>query len=154
MPRTAAAFAAALVAVLVAHDAHAQDAAKTEAEHVPTAEDLIEVAREAYRPPGLRQRCPEGASGEIVVCAPVDNDSFRVSSPTDDAIAAGEAVSDGVARAPALAPPPCNPRSPGCIKFGQPPPMPPMVDYDAIPVPLTPEEAARVFRAEDGPPEP
>ena len=152
MPRTAV-VAAALLGVLAAPEGRAQERADTETESAPTAEDVIEGARKAYRPPWRRERCPEGEAGEIVVCAERDDDSFRVSSPTDDAIAEGRAVPDGIPRAPQLAPPPCDPRSPGCFKFGAPPPLPPMFDYDKIPVPLTPEEAALVYRVEEGQPE-
>ena len=153
MPRIAFAFAAALICILAADGGHAQEA--TEAERAPTAEDMIEVAREAYRPPGLRPRCAEGAPGEIVVCAPVDHDSFRVSSPTDDAIAAGEAVDDGIPRASDLfKPPPCVPSLLSlCVSVGGGTPRPSLIDLEALPEPLSPEDAARVFRAEDVPPE-
>ncbi len=115
----------------------------------PTAEQMIEVAREAYRPPGLRRKCPPPERpGEIVVCAP-DPDEYRVSSPTDDAIAAGEPVADGVPRAPdVFGLPPCNTQT-VCMKVGRAPPPIYIIDLEAIPEPLTPEQAAKVFRAED-----
>src|SRR5689334_17601338 len=53
-PRTAAVALAGLA--LAAVPARAQDA-DPPAEH-PTPEQMIEVAREAWRPPGLRRRCP------------------------------------------------------------------------------------------------
>lgn len=154
MPRAAAVVAAVLSAcVWHAVPARGQDNSSIEARPAPslTAERLLEVAREAYRPSGLPGGCDAGKAGEIVVCASASDRVQRVSSPTDDAIAAGVAVRDRVLRAPELAPPPCDPRSRGCFKFGAPPPMPPMIDFSAIPEPLTPEEAALVFRVEDAP---
>lgn len=123
--------------------------AQDEADAAPTAEAMIETAREAYRPPGLRRSCPAGAAGEIVVCAP-DPDEYRVTSPVEDAIANDEAADDGVPRAPdvsGLAP--CDD---SCIRMGPMPRQVHLIDLSAIPEPLTQEEAARVFRAEDGPP--
>ena len=143
MPRSA--FAAAVIAAFAPMPACAQD--ETAARLTP--EEMIAAAREAYRPPGLGRSCAPGAPGEIVVCAPEQRD-IRVESPTAEAIRKGQPVHD-IPRAPEMAPPPCDPRSPGCFKFGAPPPMPPLIDLEALPHPLPPEEAARVFRAEDRP---
>lgn len=119
------------------------------AEH-PTAEEMIEVAREAARPPGLRRRCPTPKGNEIVVCAP-DPDEYRVPSGLDDAIAAGRAVPDGIPRAPdVFGLPPCEAYA-FCATVGRDPEPPLIIDLEAIPEPLTPEEAALVFRAEDLP---
>jgi hypothetical protein len=141
------AVALALVAAFVgAAPAVAQD----EARAAPTAEEMIETAREAYRPPGLTERCAPGSADEIVVCAP-NPDKYRVSSPTEDAITADQPVRDGIPRAPnVFGIPPCEEMG-GCIKFGAPPPPTPLIDLEALPHPLTPEEAAHVFRAEDAP---
>jgi hypothetical protein len=116
----------------------------------PSAEEMIGVARELYRPSGLRERCSAPAPGEIVVCAPA-SDEFRVTSPTDDAIATGEAVFDGLPRAPdVFGLPPCSAYV-FCSKVGRVPPPVYLIDLEAIPEPLTPEEARHVFRAEDAP---
>ena len=144
MSRRAAAFAIAAFSLPLC-PTFAQDAPP---EH-PTAEEMIEVAREAYRPPGLPRRCPAPKPNEIVVCAP-DPNEYRVPSSLDDAIEAGRAVPDGVPRAPdVLGLLPCE--AVGCISIGKDPPPIYLIDLDAIPVALTPEEAALVFRAEDPP---
>jgi hypothetical protein len=124
--------------------------AQEEAEAPPTAERMIEVAREAYRPPGLRRRgCPPPERpGDIVVCAP-DHEDHRISSPTQDAIAQGTAVPDGLPRAPdVFGLPPCNG---GCISIGSPPPPLYLIDLTAIPEPLPPEEARQILRADPEP---
>ena len=116
----------------------------------PTPQEMIEVARETYRPPGLGSDCPVGRPGEIVVCAS-NPDEFRVDSSTDEAIAAGEPVDDGIPRAPnVFGIPPCESYM-MCTKFGSVPPYPPLIDLEALPEPLTREEAANVFHAEDRP---
>ncbi len=149
LPRKAAAFVLAVLALAGATPGHAQEV--TAAASPPTAEQMIEVAREAYRPPGLRRRCPQPTTpDEIVVCAP-DRDAFRVSSPTDDAIRAGQPVPDGVPRAPdVFGLPPCKAYA-FCAKMGRTPEPPLLIDLAALPEALTPEEAALVFRAEDRP---
>ena len=113
----------------------------------PTAEQMIETAREAYRPPGLTERCTPGEAGEIVVCAP-DPDRYRVSSSIEDAIAADQPVPDGLPRAPnVFGIPPCEEMG-VCMKIGSAPEPPLIIDLAALPHPLTPEEAANVFRAD------
>lgn len=146
MPKSASLLAAALAASFAAPPAFAQDAGDE-----PTAEEMIEVAREAYRPPGLTRKCQPGKPGEIVVCA-TDPDAYRVESSTDQAIRTGQPVFDGIPRAPdVFGIPPCESQS-VCMKGGWVPPQVHLIDLSAIPVPLTEEEAAMVFRAEDGPP--
>ena len=141
------AFAVATSACLAASPGRTQE---REAGDNPTAEQMIEVAREVWRSPGIRRRCPASTPGEIVVCAP-NSDEFRVESPTDEAIRKGEAVRDGVLRAPdVFGLPPC--KSYGfCSRMGRTPEPPLLIDLAALPHPLTPEEAALVFRAEDAP---
>lgn len=120
------------------------------AEEPLTAERIIDVARERLRPPGVRRPCklPETPT-EIVVCAR-DPDEMRVESPTDEAIRKGEAVKDGVPRAP-------NVDGPGIfqgkgMKIGKDPVVPLIVDLTNEPQPLSAEDAQRVYRVEDGPP--
>lgn len=122
--------------------------AKADAEEPLTAEKIIEVARERFRPPGVRRPCklPE-RPGEIVVCGR-DPDELRVESETDRAIAEGRAVSDGVPRAP-------NVDGPGIfqgkgIPLGKDPEPPLIVDLTGVPEGLSEEDAALVYRVEDG----
>lgn len=146
MRKSASTFAAALTVSVLVQPAFAQ-----EAEKEPSAEEMIDVAREAYRPPGVMRRCPIGKPGEIVVCA-TDPDAYRVESPTEQAIRTGAPVADRVPRAPdVFGIPPCKGQT-VCVKGGWVPPQVHLIDLSAIPVPLTEEEAAMVYRAEDGPP--
>lgn len=115
-----------------------------------TAEAIIEVARERLRPPGVRRPCklPENPN-EIVVCAR-DPDAIRVDSSTDRAIAEGQPGRDSVPRAP-------NVDGPGIfqgkgMKLGKAPEPPLIVDLTNEPTPLNEEDAALVYRVEDGPP--
>jgi len=138
--------AATLFACLAAPNASAQ-----EAQDAPTTEEMIEVARDVWRSPD--RRCTDSTADEIVVCAPDEEEEFRVESPTDEAIRKGEAVRDGVLRAPdVFGLPPCEAYT-FCSKVGRTPPAPTRIDLTTLPVPLTPEEAAHVRRAEDLPPE-
>ena len=142
----AVACAAALALSLAPRAAGAQD---EEAEPAPTAEEMIEVSREAWRSPDLRG-CPEAQPGEIVVCEP-DNDQYRVESPTDEAIRTGQPMPDGIPRAPyVLGLPECGVEV-VCHRIGRAKPAPLIIDLEALPHPLSPEEAALVFRAEDRP---
>lgn len=139
------ALAAAVPALLVAPRAAAQDGGEAR-----TAEQMIEVAREVWRSPD-RRGCPQSNPGEIVVCAPPSRETFRVESPTDEAIRKGEAPRDGVPRAPyVLGLPECGVEV-QCQRIGRPPTRPLIIDLDALPHALTPEEAAHVYRAEDLP---
>ena len=139
------AVACAFAAVLVPPGARAQ-----EPDPPLTAEQMIEVSREVWRAPGVHRRCPLPKPGEIVVC-PSDPDEFRVESPTDEAIRKGESVPDGIPRAPdVFGLPPCEAYA-FCSRVGRTPEPPLLIDLDALPHPLTPEEAALVFRAEDVP---
>lgn len=115
-----------------------------------TAETIIEVARERLRPPGVRRPCklPENQN-EIVVCAR-DPDALRVDAPTDRAIAEGRPGRDSIPRAP-------NVDGPGIfqgkgMKLGKDPEPPLIVDLTSQPAPLSEEDAALVYRVEDGPP--
>jgi hypothetical protein len=140
----AVAFAAA--ACLSAAGARAQDG---DAARAPTAEELLEVAREVWRSPDLRG-CPEAKPGEIVVCKP-EEEQPRLESPTDEAIRNGEPMPDGIPRAPyVFGLHPCN-EWPYCHPMGKDPIPPLIIDLAALPHALTPEEAALVFRAEDLP---
>lgn len=130
--------------------ARAQDG---ESDAPATAEQLIEVAREVWRAPGARGRCRAPDPNEIVVCQESRED-FRVESPTDEAIRTGRPMPDSVPRAPyVLGLPECGVEV-VCHRIGRPPERPLMIDLAALPHALTPEEAARVFRAEDRPPVP
>jgi hypothetical protein len=140
--------ACAFAALGVGPDARAQDA-----EPSPTAEEMIEVAREVWRAPGVRRRCPLPKPGEIVVC-PTDPEQFRVESPTEEAIRNGEPMPDGLPRAPyVLGLPECGVEV-VCHRVGRAPEPVLLIDLEALPHPLTPEEAALVFRAEDLPDDP
>ena len=142
----AVAFAIATAACLAAPASRAQE---HEAENDLTAEEMIEVAREEWRtvePKG----CPEAKPGEIIVCKP-NSEEFRVESPTDEAIRKGEPMPDGIPRAPnVFGLPPCKSYT-FCTRMGRTPEPPLIIDLAALPHPLTPEEAALVFRAEDVP---
>jgi hypothetical protein len=148
MPRLAVASALIAAAALDATPAVAQDEAPAQ----PSAEQMIEVAREAYRPPGLAARCTPGSGDEIVVCAP-DQEQYQVSSSIEDAIAADQPVDDGIPRAPDVWGGATGGVvvARGCMIPPCPRPMPPLIDYSKLPDALTPEEAARVFRAGEAP---
>jgi len=115
-----------------------------------TAEQILEVARDRLRPPGVRQPCKLPSNpNEIVVCRrdPAEN---RVESETERAIAEGRSVPDGLPRAP-------NVDGPGIfqgkgIPLGRAPEPALIVDLSDVPEPLSPEVAQRVYRVEDGPP--
>lgn len=144
----AVAFAAAITACLAGPDGRAQE---RETESDLTAEEMIEVAREEWRtvePKG----CPEAKPGEIVVCKPGDEE-FRAESSIDEAIREGNAVPDGIPRAPYVSGLPECGVEVTCHRMGRKPEPVLMIDLAALPHPLTPEEAALVFRAEDPPQE-
>ena len=124
------------------------DGSEQAAEEPLTAERIIEVARERLRPPGVWRPCPLPENpNEIVVCAR-DSDELRVESPTDEAIRNGEAVDDGIPRAPDMSPP-CTGM---CMRVGPTPYRPIIIDLTGQPEGLSEEEAALVYRVEDGPP--
>jgi hypothetical protein len=140
----AVAFAAAAAACLAGSAGRAQEG---EAGDGPTAEEMIEVAREQWGSPELRG-CPEAQPGEIVVCHE-DEGEFEVESSIDEAIREGRPVSDGIPRAPyVLGLPECGVEV-ECHRLGRTPEPRLMIDLSALPHPLTPEEAAHVYRAED-----
>jgi len=113
-----------------------------------TAESIIATAREVYRPPQVHKPCkvPENAN-EIVVCGRSAEEQ-HVPSSTDEAIREGKPVYDGIPRAPDFSLP-CNGV---CMRIGRTPTPPLIVDLTHMPQGLSPEEAAAVYRAEDGPP--
>lgn len=116
----------------------------------PTAEEMIEVAREVWAATAARRPCPAPTPGEIVVCAPGE-EVPRVESPTQEAIRKDERPRDSIPRAPdVFGLPPCDAYA-FCSKVGRTPTPPLLIDLEALPEPLTPEEAALVFRAEDLP---
>lgn len=124
-----------------------------------TADEAVETAREVYGPPSSRpepEACPAPRPDEIVVCREiVEDDRYRVGSSTDDAIAAGEAVDDGVPRAPDLAPPALPiVVARGC--FVPPCPKPPayMIDFASIPEAPPGSDAARYAEGWEGSGEP
>lgn len=115
-----------------------------------TAEQILERAQDRLRPPSVRRPCklPENPN-EIVVCGRDPNEN-RVESPTERAIAEGRSVPDGLPRAP-------NVDGPGIfqgkgIALGRDPEPVLIVDLSKVPEPLSPEDAQRVYRVEDGPP--
>lgn len=144
------AIAAVLAASFGPQDACAQDA---DARASPTAEEMIAVEREAWVSPSLRPRCPEAQPGEIVVCKENQEEQPRLESPTDEAIRTGQPMPDGLPRAPnVFGLRPCKAYA-FCSRIGRAPEPALMIDLAALPYPLTPEEAAHVFRAEGLPPE-
>jgi hypothetical protein len=121
-----------------------------------SAEEYIDTAREAYSVDEPEpDPCPQSTTAEIVVCRQLDRvPDQRLPSPTDRANAAGEMPPDPVPRAPdVFGIPPCSSYQ-ACIKIGRAPPPIYIIDLSKIPEPLTPEEAAHVFRAEDPPRDP
>jgi hypothetical protein len=125
------------------------------AEPPRTAEQFIETAREAYAVEEPEpDPCPAPLGQEIVVCAKVDRPSDqRLPSPTERAYANDEMPPDPIPRAPnVFGIPPCKAYA-FCSKMGRAPPPVLIIDLEAIPEALTPEEAALVFRAEDLPEE-
>lgn len=123
-----------------------------------TAEEFIETARELYsvrEPPPAPVVCAAPVGNEIVVCAPRDAPADQgLPSPTERALAAGERPPDPIPAAPyVLGLPECKVEV-VCHRIGSAPPPIYIIDLEAIPEALTPEEAALVFRAEDLPPEP
>jgi len=118
-----------------------------------TAEQFIETAREVYSAPEAEpepERCATPVGNEIVVCAPRDEPSDqRLASPTERARANDEVPPDPIPDAPyVLGLPECGVEV-VCHRVGKAPPPIYIIDLSAIPEPLTPEEAALVFRAED-----
>jgi len=148
------AVALAVVLAGLAMPARAQSGATAEETAAArTAEQFIETARALYavdepEPPP----CPTATADEIVVCRRFEDDgSQRLPSPTERAYAAGERPPDPIPDAPdVFGLPPCSAYM-VCTKIGRAPPPIYIIDLSKIPVALTPEEAALVFRAEDAP---
>ncbi len=145
----------ALAVALLGVDAPAWAQSEQAASAPRTAEQFIETAREVYavdEPEPEQEACPIPTGQEIVVCEQVDRPSDqRLASPTERANAAGEMPPDPIPNAPdVFGLPPCSAYT-FCAKMGRTPEPPLIIDLAAIPEPLTPEEAASVFRAEDAP---
>lgn len=119
----------------------AEDAAKP-----VTAEDVVAAAAERLRPPGVRRPCPQSEAGVIVVCAQDEDESQRVDSSTDQAIAEGRSVSDGVPRAPDQFGIPSGGIS---VRLGAPPPPVLIIDLKAIPEAPAGSDAARYAEEAD-----
>ena len=108
-----------------------------------TAEQALENAQTIYSTRTHRyDPCPQQKAGEIVICRQLEDPAkLRVSSPTEDAIAAGKAVNDGVPRAPyVLGLPSCEEVK--CHRMGRAAPPPLLIDLKAIPEPPAGSEAA------------
>lgn len=86
--------------------------------------------------------CPPERAGEIVVCRRLeDPETLRVPSPTDQAIADGKPVDDGLPRAPyVLGLPSCDVVK--CHSIGSVPPPALMIDLKALPEPPPGSDAA------------
>jgi hypothetical protein len=128
--------------------------ASAQSDEVPrTAEQFIETARETYsvREPEP-EPCPTPTNAEIVVCKPYrEMDDQRLPSPTERARAARERPPDPITQAPnVLGVPDCGVEF-VCHRIGRAPPPIYIIDLSKIPEPLSPEDAALVFRAEDAP---
>lgn len=123
------------------------------AEDSRTAEQFIETAHEAYSVRSPRASpAPAPTGNEIVVQARRDvSESQRLSSPTERAYAAGQRPPDRIPDAPyVFGLPECGVEV-TCHRIGRAPPPIYLIDFAALPEPLTPEEAVRVRRAEDAP---
>jgi hypothetical protein len=110
-----------------------------------TAEQLLEAQRQALRPREIREGCRAAVGNEIVVCAE-NPDDHRVASSTDDAISNGEAVFDGLPRAPDLTNPELGKGitvARGCFIPPCPPPPVYYIDLKAIPEAPPGSDAAR-----------
>ena len=134
----------------------AQSEGMAPAGEAPTAEEIVARAREVYT---VRKDAPDPCAtpvgNEIVVCREkIDPESQSVPSPTERANAAGERPPDPIPQAPyVLGLPECRVEV-TCHRIGRAPPPIYNIDLSKIPEGLTPEEARRVFRAEDLPPDP
>lgn len=149
---------AAPLAVLAIAPAAAQDAGAAgdeQEDEAPTAEEMIAKANDLYHAPGTRRPCKPAVGNEIVVCA-TDPSQFRTSSSLDDAIRNGTLPPgkdipaapdvDGLPKGGVVV-------ARGCFVPPCPPPPAYYIDFDSLPEPLTPEQAAKVMRAEEEPAE-
>ncbi len=129
------------------------EAQSEEAAEAPrSAEQFIEAARDLY---SVEERghepCAAPTGNEIVVCRQLEDPTrHRLSSPTERAYAAGEMPPDPIPNAPNVDGPGIF-QGKGMMTIGRTPAPIYIVDLSAIPEPLTPDEAALVFRAEDQP---
>lgn len=118
-----------------------------------TAEQFLETARKVYTVDEPEpDPCPAATTDEIVVCRQFeDMPDQRLPSPTERAYAAGDRPPDPIPAAPyVLGLPECGVEV-VCHRVGRAPPPIYIIDLSKIPEPLTPDEAAQVFRAEDPP---
>ncbi len=121
-----------------------------EAPQEVTAEEVLESARASYGPVDTRAQCPESTGQEIVVCAPVQDDSeFRVES-SGDLDPDGLGSDDGVPRAPDVhgIPDIGGVTITGCFLPPCPPPPAYIVDFDALPEPPEGSDADRLSKGE------
>lgn len=114
-----------------------------------TAENVIAAAEKAYRPPdaAARPACPEPRPGdEIVVCAEADKGDYRVDTDSD----LDEGGLRGAARrAPDMATfYPGGVAARGCFVPPCPPPMPELIDLQAIPEAPAGSDADLIARGE------
>ncbi len=137
--------AALMQAGLYSSAVHAQEAPQE-----ITAEEVIESARASYGPVDTRAACPESSGEEIVVCAPVQDDSqFRVESSGDlDPDGAGS--DNGIPRAPDVhgIPDIGGVTITGCFLPPCPPPPAYIIDFDDIPEPPEGSDADRLSKGE------
>ena len=116
-----------------------------------TAEQFIETARRIYSVREPRSEpCVAPVGNEIVVCREVDKiPDQRLPSPTERAQATGERPPDAVPQAPyVLGLPECGVQV-ACHRMGSAPRPIHIIDFDSIPEPLPPEQAALIGRVED-----
>jgi len=144
--------AVALTMVLIGSATPATAQSAQAAEEPRTAEEFIETARAAYSVIDRREPCATPVGNEIVVCRQrIDPESQRLPSPTERANALGERPPDPIPDAPyVLGLPECGIEV-VCHRIGSAPTPIYIIDLEAIPEPLSPEEAALVIRAEEAP---
>ncbi len=129
-----------------------------------SAEEAIETAREVYRVPEQTvSLCPEdaveeavaGAQGNVIVVCRQLGGPYEFQTRDGPRPDLGRTAT-GAPRAPDVSTiPPCGSVAGGvgiatCSRFGSVPPPAIMVDTTAFPEPLSAEDAARVFRADEG----
>lgn len=141
MSRNAAAFWSVLLLCAVSYP----DIARAQDEVDARVEDMIARQKEAFSMPSVRERCPQGAPGEIVVCAQ-DDSQFRAMGTSDLDPKSDAALNDGLPRAPDFSGGPCDPKHVGCITGGWAPPPIYIIDLEAIPEPPPGSDADLIAR--------
>jgi Tfp pilus assembly protein PilX len=140
---TVAVMAAALFGSPLAAQEQAATAADEAAEaETRSAEEMIEAAREALRPPSVRRRIVVAEPGAIVVTAG-DPEAQRLENSTAEDLAAVDAATARTPCAGCLEPSGAGVR----IGFGQPPPPALIIDLKAIPEAPPGSDAARYAEA-------